>query len=66
MWTGGDGKEKDIFKAYFQDLYDLYILITPIGPIGSPKPPYRQLLSMWVVQAWGMVPEELVWKFWTA
>lgn len=55
-----------VFKAYFRDLYDLYILTAPIMPNGSPKAPSRQLLSTWVVEAWEKIPEELVKKSWTA
>jgi len=55
-----------VFKAYFRDLYNLYILITPIMPNGSPKAPSRQLLFTWVVEAWEKIPEELVKKSWTA
>ena len=28
-----------VFKAYFRDLYDLYILATPIGNTGNPQAP---------------------------
>ena len=55
-----------VFKAYFRDLYDQYILTTPLGKSGNPTPPSRQLLSTWVVEAWEKIPEELVNKSWTA
>ena len=55
-----------VFKAYFRDLYDLYILTAPIGNTVNPQAPSRQLLATWVVQAWDMIPEELVRKSWTA
>ena len=55
-----------VFKAYFWDLYDQYILTAPIGKSGNPTPPSRQLLSTWVVEAWEKIPEELVNKSWTA
>jgi hypothetical protein len=54
------------FKGYFRDLYDQYILSAEVTDKGNPKPPSRQLLSIWVVQAWEMIPAELVRKSWTA
>ena len=55
-----------VFKGYFRDLYDEYILNAPVTEKGNPKPPSRQLLATWVVKAWDMIPEELVRKAWTA
>ena len=55
-----------VFKAFFRDIYDNYILTAPIGNTGNPTPPSRQLLSMWVVEAWEKIPAELVVKSWTA
>ena len=45
-----------VFKAYFRDIYDNYILTAPIGNTGNPKPPSRQLLATWVVESWKKIP----------
>ena len=54
-----------VFKGHFRGLYDLYILTAPIGNTRNPQAPSRQLLAMWVVQAWDLIPEELARKSWT-
>ena len=54
-----------VYKAFFRDFYDSYVLTAPIHN-GGPKPPSRQLLATWVVKAWKKVPRELVKKAWTA
>ena len=51
-----------VFKAYFRDIYDNYILTAPIGNTGNPKPPSRKLLATWVVESWEKIPKELVQK----
>lgn len=55
-----------VFKGYFRDFYDEYVLNAPITEKGNPKPPSRQLLATWVVKAWEKIPEQLVRKAWTA
>ena len=55
-----------IVKAYFRDLYDKYIVTTELDHLGRPQAPTRQLLATWVVEAWDMVPREIVQKAWTA
>jgi hypothetical protein len=55
-----------VFKVYFRDFYDEYVLNAPITEKGNPKPPSRQLLATWVVKAWEKIPEQLVRKAWTA
>ena len=40
-----------VFKGHFRDLYDLYILTSPIGKTGNPQPPSIQQLATWVVKA---------------
>ena len=54
-----------VFKGHFYVLYNHY---TPTALVnnGSPKAPTRHLLDTWVVQAWDMIPAELVRKSWTA
>jgi len=34
-----------VFKAYFRDLYDMYIISAPIMPNGSPKSPLQTASS---------------------
>lgn len=56
-----------VFKGYFRDMYDEYILSAPVHPErGTPLPPSRQQLATWVVEAWDKIPEEMVRKSWTA
>eukprot|EP00957_Ditylum_brightwellii_P109207 8330360-Ditylum_brightwellii.AAC.1 len=56
-----------VYKGYFHDLYDEYILTAPVHLMrGTPKPPSCQLLTTWVVKAWEIIPVELVKKAWTA
>jgi len=47
-----------VFKVYFRDFYDEYVLNAPITEKGNPKPPSRQLLATWVVKAWEKIPEQ--------
>ena len=54
-----------VFKGYFRDKYDAYILTAPVHN-GAPKPPSRQLLATWIVECWDMISPELVRKAWTA
>mgnify|MGYP003899775703 CR=1 FL=1 len=57
-----------VFKGYFRDFYDEYVLNAPVTEKGNPKPPSRQLLATWVVKAWEKIPEQLVrnrWFIWT-
>jgi hypothetical protein len=54
-----------IFKGYFRDEYDSYILAAPINETtGHPKPPSRQLLAQWIVHSWEKIPEQLVKRSW--
>ena len=47
------------------DLFEEWSLNAPINDqTGHPYAPSRQLLAMWVVQAWKKIPEELVKKAW--
>ena len=57
---------KKVFKGYFRDLYDAYILSAPLTEKGTPLAPSRQQLATWVVEAWDKIPEEMVRKSWTA
>ena len=54
-----------VFKSHFWDKYDKYILQAEVVN-GCPKAPPRQLLAKWVVEAWEMIPEELMRKAWTS
>ena len=38
-------------------LFDLYILMNPLGNTGNPQLPSRQLLAPWVVESQGMGPD---------
>lgn len=51
-----------IFKAFYREFYDMYILTAPLTVHGFPVPPSRQQISTWVVDAWKQVPEDLVYK----
>lgn len=54
-----------VFKGLYRDLFEEWSLNAPINDnTGHPYPPSRQLLATWVVQAWKMIPEELVRKAW--
>src|SRR5210317_299623 len=55
-----------VFKGYFRDMYDQYILRAPVNDKGTPLPPSRQQLATWVVEAWDKIPEEMVRKSWTS
>jgi hypothetical protein len=55
-----------LFKGFYCDLYDLWSLTAPVTDSGAPKPPTRQQLVSWVVEAWEKVPEEMCAKAWTA
>ena len=55
-----------VFKVYFSDLYDNYILTDPIGYNGAPKAPTIKLLTTWIVKYLDMISPELVRKLWTA
>ena len=54
-----------VFKGHFRDLFQQWSLTAPTNEKGHPKAPSRQLLATWAVEAWNMVPEELVRKSWT-
>jgi hypothetical protein len=53
-----------VFKGYYRELYDLYMLDAPVSSKGYPIAPSRQLCAQWCVKAWKKVPEELVIKAW--
>lgn len=54
-----------VFKGLYRDLFEEWSLNAPINDqTGHPYAPSRQLLAMWVVQAWKKIPEELVKKAW--
>ena len=53
-----------VFKGFYRDLYDDYMLTAPTNEKGHPLIPSRQLCATWVVQAWEKVPEELICKAW--
>ena len=57
---------KKVFKGYFFDLFDDYIITELIETNGSPKDPTRQLFTTWIVKAWDMISPDLVRKLWTA
>ena len=54
-----------VFKGYFRDLYDQYIVTAEIKN-GAPVAPSRQLLATMIVTAWRDIKPELVRKAWTA
>ena len=42
-----------IWKGYFCDEYDGFILTDPLNEnTGQPLPPTRQLLAQWILTAW--------------
>ena len=62
-----DKYTKKVFKCYFRDLYALYHLTATLNSkTGVPIAPTRQILSTWIVESWGKIPEELVSNTWTA
>ena len=54
-----------IFKGFFRDLFEEWSLQAPVNPkTDHPLAPSRQLLAMWVVEAWDKVPVEIIQKAW--
>ena len=60
-----DALVNKIFKGFYRDNYDEYILSAPVNEkTGHPIPPSRQLMACWIVDAWGKVPCSLVTRSW--
>ena len=53
-----------IYKGYYRELYDLYMLNAPLNDKGHPISPSRQLCAQWAVKAWDRMPTELVVEAW--
>lgn len=53
-----------IFKGFYRDLYEIYMLNAPENARGQPIAPSRQLCAQWSVAAWDQVSEELIRKSW--
>ena len=52
-----------VFKGLFHDQFEEWSLNAPINPVTDhPIAPSRQVLAIWVVNAWDQVPEELIRK----
>lgn len=52
-----------IFKGFYRDDYDQYMLTAPTRN-GHPITPSRQLCATWVVNAWEKIPSEIIKKAW--
>ena len=56
-----------VFKGYFRDCYDNYLLSAPVNAhTQHPIAPSRQQLAQWVVESWEKITKELVVKAWSA
>jgi hypothetical protein len=53
-----------IFKGYYREEYELYMLKAPLNEKGQPDPPSRQLCAQWCAAAWNKIPEALLCKTW--
>ena len=53
-----------VFKGYYRDYYDTYMLSAAENDKGHPSMPSSQLCAQWVVKAWNKVSENLIRKAW--